>query len=156
MATLLLKSAWPKFSDFLKKWHFCRSNRIHIEFLVQIQDQRPKIDPCIKFWPNWTKDKESRISTSNDSENCLMTSYIPDSADVIKPFNEFERFFCQSAIMPSLVMFGRQINEKHRSPLHLIFYQNSPASTGLNKRKFRSGGKCCLLENGPNIGSIQI
>ena len=45
------------------------------DFLVQIRNQRPKIDPCAKFQPDWTKGKGSRISTSNDSENCLMTSH---------------------------------------------------------------------------------
>ena len=62
------------------------------EFLAQIRNQRPKIDPSAKFQPNWTKDEGSRISTSNDSENCLMTSYTRGRDDVIKILNAFERF----------------------------------------------------------------
>ena len=45
-------------------------------FLVQIRDQCPKVDPCAKFHqPNWTENKRARISTWIDTENCLMTSY---------------------------------------------------------------------------------
>ena len=45
------------------------------DFLVQIRNQRSKVDTCAKFQPNWTKDKGSRISTSNNSKNCVMTSF---------------------------------------------------------------------------------
>ena len=44
------------------------------DFLVRTRNQRPKIEPCAKFEPNWTKGKRSRILTSNNSENCLITS----------------------------------------------------------------------------------
>ena len=37
------------------------------EFLVQIQNQCPEIEPCAKFHPNWTKGKEARILTLNDN-----------------------------------------------------------------------------------------
>ena len=46
-------------------------------FLVQIRNYRLKIDPCTKLQPDWTKDKGARISTWNDTENSLMTSYLP-------------------------------------------------------------------------------
>ena len=55
-----------------------------LEFLFQIQNQRPKIDYCAKFQPNWTKDKGAQISTLNATENCLMTSYLCHSDDVSK------------------------------------------------------------------------
>ena len=45
-------------------------------------NQHAKIDQCKTFQPNWTKDEESRISTSNDKKNCLMTSYT-DESDVM-------------------------------------------------------------------------
>ena len=56
-------------------------------FLVHIQNQRSKIDPCAKFQPNWMNDKGARIT-----ENCLMTSYIRLSDDVSKIFSAFESF----------------------------------------------------------------
>ena len=62
------------------------------DFLAQTQNQRPNIDPCAKFQPNWTKAKESQILTSINSENCYMTSYARGSGDVIKTFNAFGRF----------------------------------------------------------------
>ena len=55
-------------------------------FLVQTRNQRVKIDYCAKFQPDWTKDKEAKILTSNDTKNCFMTSYLPHSDDVIKIF----------------------------------------------------------------------
>ena len=61
-------------------------------FVFQIQDQDPKIDPCAKFQPNWTKDKGARISKSSNTENCLMMSHTHDSEEIIKIFNAFERF----------------------------------------------------------------
>ena len=54
------------------------------EFLAQIRNQGPKIDPCAKFQPNWTKDKGSRILTSDNSENYFMTSHRRDGDVVIK------------------------------------------------------------------------
>ena len=70
---------------------FRSSNRIFLaqivlisDILLEIRNQRPKIDPCANFLPNWTKGKGSRISTSNNSQNCMMTSYTRDSDDVIK------------------------------------------------------------------------
>ena len=86
MAMLLSKSAWAKFPVFRKKrWPFSRSKGIHMKFFsVKIRNQCLKIDPCAKFQPDWTKDKEARISTWNDTENCLMTSYLPHSDDVSK------------------------------------------------------------------------
>ena len=61
-------------------------------FLVQIRNQRLKIDPCAKFQPDWTKDKGAQISTRNNTENCLMTSYLLHSDDVSKISVAFERF----------------------------------------------------------------
>ena len=74
MAMLLLKSDWPKFSYFLKKWHFLVQIIIMSDFLVQIRNQSP-LTHAQNFQPNWTKDKGSRILTSNDTRNCLMASY---------------------------------------------------------------------------------
>ena len=63
---------------------------VHIvDFLVEIRNQSPGIDPYAKCQPNWTKG--SRVKTSKDSENCLMTSYTRDNDDVIKTFYAFER-----------------------------------------------------------------
>ena len=63
MATLLLKSAWAKFSDFRKEGHFFLAQIVQGCIEVQIRNQHPKIDPCANFQPNWTKDKGSQIST---------------------------------------------------------------------------------------------
>ena len=88
MATLLSRSAWAKFSVFRKKWP--SSERIHIGFfLVQIRNQRLKIDLCAKFQPDWTKDKGARILTWNNTENCLMIPYLPHSDHVSTVFNGF-------------------------------------------------------------------
>ena len=78
MGTLLSKRAWSKFSEFQMKGIFLAQIVIVSDFLVKIRNQLPKIDPFVKFQPNWPKDKGSRILTSNDSENCLMTSYTRD------------------------------------------------------------------------------
>ena len=59
MATLLSRGAWAKFSAFLKKLPFSRSKDISIGFFNSNRNQRLKIDPCAKFQPDWTKDKES-------------------------------------------------------------------------------------------------
>ena len=64
---------------------------------AQIPNQRPKIDPCSKFLPNWTKDKGCQRFTSNDSKNCMITSHTRDSDDVMKTFNAFERFCAKIA-----------------------------------------------------------
>ena len=82
MATLLSISAWVKFSVFPKKWPFPPSKGIHIGFFISNS----------KFQPDWTKDKGARISTWNNTKNCLMTSYLPHSDDVSKGFMAFERF----------------------------------------------------------------
>ena len=65
-------------------------------FFVQIQDQRQKIDSCAKFQPYWTKDTGARILTLNDTENCLMTSYLSQRNEVSKIFIAFERFWHRS------------------------------------------------------------
>ena len=62
MALLLSRSAWAKFPVFHKKWPFSHSKFIHIGFLVQIRNQRLKIDLCAKFQPDRTKDKGSSNS----------------------------------------------------------------------------------------------
>ena len=67
MATLLSRSTWAKFPAFRKKWPFSCSKGIHMAFLVQIRNQRLKIDPCAKFQPDWTKDKGS---SNFDLEQC--------------------------------------------------------------------------------------
>ena len=59
MATLLSRSTWAKFPGFRSTWPFSRSEGIHIGLLVQIRNQRLKIDPCAKFQPDWIKDKRS-------------------------------------------------------------------------------------------------
>ena len=51
-----------------------------------------KIDRCTKFQPDWTKGKGTRISSWNDTKNCLTMSYLPHSDDVSKTFMAFERF----------------------------------------------------------------
>ena len=80
---------------FLLKLYFYR-------FLYQIRNQRPNIRPLCKISASWTKDKGVRISTSNDRENSLMTSYSRDSDDVMK----------NGTITTSLVVIGPQIMKK--------------------------------------------
>ena len=51
-----------KFQVFVKNFLYLSQNHFHIEFFL-----------CsIKSQPNWAKDKGTRISPSNDTENCLM------------------------------------------------------------------------------------
>ena len=76
----------------IKNGIFLTQNVFIADFLVQIRNQRLKIEPCAKFEPDWTKDKGAWISTSNDTENCLMTSYLPHSDEVSKIFMALERF----------------------------------------------------------------
>ena len=104
MATLLSRSAWAKFPVFRKQWPFSRSKGIHIGFLVQIRNQRLKIEHCAKFQPDWTKNKggsnfelEQQLLSWNNTENCLMTSHLPHSDDVSKIIIDFERF-CSRAL----------------------------------------------------------
>ena len=56
MATFSVRSALPKFSGFQKKWPFLRQMAFISDFLVQIRDQRLKIDLSAK---NRTEDKKS-------------------------------------------------------------------------------------------------
>ena len=82
-----------EFSVFFVKYGLFLDQNVFIsDFLVQIRNQRLKIDPCAKFQPDWTKDKGARISTWNDSENCLMTSYLPHSDEANKISMAFDRF----------------------------------------------------------------
>ena len=110
MATLLSRIALAKFPVFHKKMAFACSKGIHIGFLVQIRNQRIKIDFFAKFQQNI---REARILTWNNTENCLMTSYLPHSEDISKNIIDFGSFF-QSTIMPSFVVIGPQIKEKQR------------------------------------------
>ena len=92
MATLLSRSVWAKISVFVKNGIFLLQNVFILDFLARIRNQRLRIDPCAKFQLNWTKDNGTHILTSNDTENSLMTSYLPPSNDVSKIFTAFERF----------------------------------------------------------------
>ena len=92
MAPLLSRSVWAKISVFRKNGIFLLQNVFISDFLPRIQNQRLRIDPCVKFQPHWTKDKTTRFLTWNVSENSLMTSYFPPSDDVSKIFMIFERF----------------------------------------------------------------
>ena len=82
MAMLFSRRTWAKFSVFRKKGLFFAQNVFISDILVQIRNQRLKINPCAKFQQDWTKDKGARIWTWNDTGNCLMTSYLPHSDDV--------------------------------------------------------------------------
>ena len=93
MATLLSRGAWAKSSVFRKKnCIFLLQNVFISDLLARIRNQRLRIHPCAKFQLNWTKDKGTRILTWNNTENGLMTSYLPPSDDVSKIFMDFERF----------------------------------------------------------------
>ena len=59
MAMLLSTSGWAKFPVFHKNGLFITRKVSVLAFLVQIRNQRLKVDPCAKFQPDWTKDKES-------------------------------------------------------------------------------------------------
>ena len=55
MAMFLSRSAWAKFSGFFlfKKWPFLAQNVFISDFfLVQVRNQRLKIDPCAEFQPD--------------------------------------------------------------------------------------------------------
>ena len=81
-----------KFQFFVKNGIFLLRNVFISDFLARIRNQRLRIDPCAKFHLNWTKDKRTQILAWNDTENSLMTSYLPPSDDVSKIFMAFERF----------------------------------------------------------------
>ena len=74
MRMLLLRSNWSNFQVFVRNGLRLTQIVFLTNFLVQIRDQHSKIDPCGKFQSNWTKNR-ARISTSVDTENCLMTSH---------------------------------------------------------------------------------
>ena len=86
MVMLLSRTAWAKFPAFLAQ------KVIISAFLAQIRNQHLKIDPCAKFSHIGQKIREARILTWNNTENCLMTSYLPHSDDVSKIIIDFERF----------------------------------------------------------------
>ena len=65
---------------------FSPSKRIYIGFLARTRNQRLGIDPCAKFQLYWTKDKGTRILTSNDTKNGLTTLYLPPNDEVSKIF----------------------------------------------------------------------
>ena len=122
MATPLSRSAWAKISVFRKKWHFSSLKRVHIGFsLARIRNQRLRIDPCAKFQLNWTKDKETRILTWNDTKNSLMTSYLLPSDDVVwllrdsVPEYHHAKFGC------------KRTTNKQRGHNEPIWFQKTPA-----------------------------
>ena len=50
MAKLLSRSAWAKFPDYFVKIAFFLAQKVFLSaFLVKIQNQLLKIDPCAKF-----------------------------------------------------------------------------------------------------------
>ena len=52
MAALLLRSAWPKYTDFCEKWHFSCLNRTHIGIFSSISEiSALKLTPV----PNFSK-----------------------------------------------------------------------------------------------------
>ena len=59
------------FLFFRKKWYFLAQKVSISGFLVQILNQGLKIDPCATCRPDWTKDKEARISTWKNIKKML-------------------------------------------------------------------------------------
>ena len=83
-------------SFFVKKMPFLTQKVFLSNFIVEIRNPHLKIDPCAKFQPDMSKDKGSsnfQILTWNDTKNCLMTSYLLHSDDVINIIISFVRFF---------------------------------------------------------------
>ena len=101
MTMLLSRTAWAKFPVF-RNGLFLAQKVFISAFLVQIRNQRLKIDPCGKFQPDWTKDK--------GNWNFDLKRYRRLLDDVGKITTDFEKF-CS---MPSLVVIGPQIKEKQR------------------------------------------
>ena len=91
---------------FVKECLFLTQKVFRSDVLVQIQNPRLKVDPFAKFQSDCTKDKGS--SNWNDTKNCLMTAYLPDSDGVINIIIGFEILY-KSTTMPSLVVIGPQI-----------------------------------------------
>ena len=89
----IVKECLSKISSFFVKNCPFLAHKVFLSaFLVQIRNQRFKIDPCAKFQPDWTKDKGSpNFDLERYRQNCLMTSYLPRSDEVIKII-AFERF----------------------------------------------------------------
>ena len=71
METLLLWSTWKNIQIFVRNDLFLNQIVIILDFSVEIQVQRPEIDPCTKFHPSRAKDNEARISTSIYNKNAL-------------------------------------------------------------------------------------
>ena len=87
-----VKERLAKMSSFLVKNYLFLSQKVFLSaFLIQIQNQRLKIDPCVKFQPDWTKDKGSSNFDLEHYRNCLMTSLLLHSDDVIKISIDFVR-----------------------------------------------------------------
>ena len=91
---------------------FLLQNVFISEFLTQ--NQLLRIDPCVKFQLNCTKDKGTRIFTWNNIKNALMTSYLPRSDDISNIFRILLEILFQTTIMPSLVVIEPQTKEKQR------------------------------------------
>ena len=79
--------------QILKGMAFSFSNRIYIGFFsFKFEISALKLTHVQNFSQIGQKIKGSRILTMNNSEKGLITSYTPDSDDIIKAFDAFERF----------------------------------------------------------------
>ena len=76
-----VKECLGKISSFFVKNGLFLDQKVFI-FLVQIRNQRPKINPCAKFQPDWTEDKGSSNSDLERYrkllDDVILTSYVPE------------------------------------------------------------------------------
>ena len=133
MAMLLSRSTWAKLSVFRKNGIFLAQKVFISAFLVQIRNQRLKIDPCAKLQPDWTKDKGSSNFDLEQYRKLLDDTHtyliVTTSANLLPILRDFVPEYHHAN-------FGGNWTtkkEKQRGaqyappPPAPIFYQNNPA-----------------------------
>ena len=90
MASLCQGALWQKFAVFRKLWHFSPSKHLYRIFWLEFEISTSKLTPV----PNFTSiaQKIRELEFWPNTENSLMTSYLPPSDDVSKILMAFERF----------------------------------------------------------------
>ena len=134
MAMLLSRSTWTKFPGFCKNGLLLAQKVFISPFISAFSFKFEISDSKLTHVPNFSqigqKIKEARILTWENTQNCLMMSYLRHSDDVSKIIIDFERF-CSRA--PSCQVSGGNwaTNKKNQGGGTMcpkpIFHKNIPA-----------------------------
>ena len=90
METLLSRSAWAKFPVFRQKAFFSLKRYSYLLFLkFKFEISASKLTPVPNFSQIGQNIREAGILTWNDTESCLMTSYLAHSDDISKIIIDF-------------------------------------------------------------------